>query len=351
MLIRWCPAADTAYRGQVLTPPDGLTDAMLFSALRRCWDLPVTSLTYRAVGWGSHHWEAAGPGGTRWFVTVDDLSQKQFSDDEPLSAAFARLRASLTAAADLRGCGVPFVVAPVAGAGGEPVTRLGDRFTLAVYPFVDGQAFTWGEFPAWHRRAMLGLVTGVHTAPAAARRHALTDDFTVPYRTELEAACDAGGPAADCGPFARSVSALMRQHAAPIGRLLARYDERVACARSGGPGRQVLTHGEPHPGNTMRTTGGRWLLIDWDTALVAAPERDLWSLDPGDGTLLAEYERATGLTPDPDLLQLYRLCWDLKDLAADVRRLLRPHSGSPDDQKTWRVIRLLTGRIASQDHR
>ncbi|WP_432843998.1 phosphotransferase family protein [Dactylosporangium sp. CA-092794] len=36
----------------------------------------------------------------------------------------------------------------------------------------------------------------------------------------------------------------------------------------------VLTHGEPHPGNTMRTGGG-WLLIDWDTALLAAPERDL----------------------------------------------------------------------------
>ena len=32
--------------------------------------------------------------------------------------------------------------------------------------------------------------------------------------------------------------------------------------------RMVLTHGEPHPGNTMRTVDG-WRLIDWDTALVA----------------------------------------------------------------------------------
>lgn len=348
MFIRWCREVATAYRGQVLTPPDGLTDATLAAALGRCWDLTVTSLTYQAVGWGSHHWLAAGAAGARWFVTVDDLEEKQFSDDESLTAAFGRLHASLAAAADLRGCGATFVVAPAATADGEPVTRLSDRFAMAVYPFVDGQSFTWGEFPDWHRRAMLGLVTGVHTAPAAARQHALADDFSVPYRAGLEAACDPGGPVADCGPFARASSDLVRQNGAAIRRLLARYDDLVTRARSGS-GRAVLTHGEPHPGNTMRTAAGTWLLIDWDTALTAPPERDLWSLDPGDGTVLAAYAQGTGVTPDPDLLELYRLCWDIKDLAADVRRLRRPHAGSRDDEKTWRVVRLLVERIAGQE--
>lgn len=333
----------------MLTAPEGLTETVLTGALRRGWGLTVTSLKYLAVGWGSHHWEAATPAGPRWFITVDDLEQKQFSDDEPLTAAFARLRASLAAAADLHGCGAAFVVAPAAAADGEPVTRLSDKFTLAVYPFVDGESFTWGEFPDWHRRAMLELMTGVHTAPEAARRHALADDFTVPYRAELEAACGSGSPAADCGPFGRASSDLVSQNGSAILRLLDRYDDLVTRARSG-PGRQVLTHGEPHPGNTMRTAGGRWLLIDWDTALVAPPERDLWSLDPGDGTILAAYAGQTGVTPDPDLLELYRLGWDIKDLAADVRRLRRPHAGSPDDEKTWRIVRLLVERIAGQEH-
>ncbi len=34
----------------------------------------------------------------------------------------------------------------------------------------------------------------------------------------------------------------------------------------------VLTHGEPHPGNTLMTNGG-WVVVDWDTTLIA--ERDL----------------------------------------------------------------------------
>ena len=69
----------------------------------------------------------------------------------------------------------------------------------------------------------------------------------------------------------------------------------MAAARAQ-PSGAVLTHGEPHPGNTMLTADG-WVLIDWDTALAAPPERDLWSLDPGDGSVLDAYARLTGVTP------------------------------------------------------
>jgi spectinomycin phosphotransferase len=39
----------------------------------------------------------------------------------------------------------------------------------------------------------------------------------------------------------------------------------------------LVTHGEPPPGNILRAAG-KLRLIDWDTAGLALPERDLWSV-------------------------------------------------------------------------
>jgi spectinomycin phosphotransferase/16S rRNA (guanine(1405)-N(7))-methyltransferase len=335
-------AADV-YLGQVLTPPDGLPEDVLVSALARSWEVAVASMTYRAVGFGSHHWQVIDTAGTRWFCTADELQNKRHSLGEPLTAAFGRLRASLAAASDLRDCGAAFVVAPVSAADGEPLARANDRFGVALYPFVDGQSFEWGEFltPA-HRRGLLDLIIA-HTAPAAASRRAMADDFSVPHRDELEAALDPAGDVPDCGPFAGPVAVLLAENAAPVRRLLAHYDALVAQSRAR-PSARVLTHGEPHPGNTMLASGG-WLLIDWDTALVAPPERDLWSLDPGDGTVLEAYADATGVTPQPSTLELYRIKWDLADVAIDVSRFRRQHPGSPEDDQSWHLLRTLIERI------
>jgi spectinomycin phosphotransferase/16S rRNA (guanine(1405)-N(7))-methyltransferase len=330
----------------VLAPPDDLPEPLLTSALARSWGLAVTAARYRPVGWGSHHWDVADPSGRRWFVTADDLEQKRLSDQDPLEARFARLRASLAAACDLRDCGRSFVVAPVLAGDGEPVARVGARFAVAVYPFVDGQAFEWGEFPTpEHRLAVLALLAAVHTAPAAARRHALADDFTLPQRGELEAACDPAREAPDRGPYARAASLLLRRHAAPVRRLLARYDELARRARAM-PGRTVLTHGEPHPGNTMRTADG-WVLMDWDTVLVAPPERDLWHLDRGDA--FEAYARATGTSPLPWLLDLYRLRWDLTDLALYASDFRRPHARTADDDKSWELLNSLVRRVSREN--
>lgn len=329
----------------MLTPPPDLDEGALACVLEQAWGLRAAAMTYRPVGWGSHHWEVTDRGGCRWFATVDELETKRFSASESLDDGFARLRASLRSAVELARAGRDFAVAPMVGVDtdGDPVARLGSRFAVAVYPFVDGRSFAWGngDSAEW-RLAMVGMVAGVHTAPTSARRHALAEDFTVPFRDELEAACR--GAVTGTGPYARPVAELMRRHARPIRRALERYDGLASLARSR-PDRNVLTHGEPHPGNTMLTADG-WRLIDWDTVLVAPPERDLWDLDQGDGSTLDAYAAATGTTPLPELLGLYRLCWDIKDLACDVSRFRRAHTGSPDDDKSWELMRTVVRRVS-----
>lgn len=328
-----------------MSPPDGLSEDVLTLALAQGWEVTVASLAYQPIGFGSHHWDVVDTTGSRWFVTVDELAAKRHTRDERLDAAFDRLRASLAAATDLAAHGHGFVVAPMPTRDGQPLVRMGDQFAVAFYPFIDGHSFDWGEFstPA-HQQATLDLVVAVHTAAGTAARRALADDFAVPLRDELMAALRPTDEIEDHGPYARPTARLLAGNATPVEHLLAHYDELVRAARAR-PARTVLTHGEPHPGNTMLGTDG-WLLIDWDTALVTPPERDLWGLDPGDGSILGRYADVTGVIPLPEMLELYRIRWDLADLAVDVSRFRRPHSGNLHDDQTWKNLRSLVAQIS-----
>jgi spectinomycin phosphotransferase/16S rRNA (guanine(1405)-N(7))-methyltransferase len=298
-------------------------------------------MKYLAVGWGSHHWDVRDEAGGRWFVTVDELENKRVSGAESVGDGFARLRASLRSAVALREAGCAFVVAPVPADGGEPAVAFGGRFAVAVYPFVEVERSGWGEWTPEARDGVFGMVAAVHMAPARARRHALADGFGVPFRELTEAAC-AGWTPPETGPYTGAVARLLREHAAPLRRWLDRYDGLVALAREH-PGRDVLTHGEPHPGNVMRTGDG-WRLIDWDTALVAPPERDLWNIDPGDGSVFDRYAALTGVTPLPGLIELYRLGWDIKDIAYDTAQFLLPHSAGANETTSWELLSSLVRR-------
>lgn len=305
----------------MLSPPEDLSEQAVAAAL----GIDAGAMVYRPVGFGSHHWSL----GTRWFITVDDLDTKLLAAGDSRDAAFDRLTAALGAA---RALGAGFVVAPVA-----PPVRLG-RYAVALYPFVAGESFDFGEYqPGEHRDAVLAMLAEVHAATGVT---APRDDFVVPHRDVLEASL-AGAVTGSAGPFAGQAAALVTGHAPAVRELLGRYD---TLATSVDPGRAVLTHGEPHPGNTMRTAYG-WKLIDWDTAMIAPPERDLWLL----GGDLTAYTKATGVDPQPVLLEMYRLRWEVADLAVAVDRFQRPHTGTADDEKTLGILRgILSGLRGSQ---
>ena len=326
------------------TPPADLPESALRTALEAGWSLRAVTLEYRAVGFGSHHWELTEASGAKYFVSVDDLRTRRFSAGEPFPAAYGRLRAALAAAQALRATGREFVVAPLPAGDGEPLTRRGDTFAVAVYPFVAGESFSWGDYAPEHRRAVFDLIVAVHSAPPEVVTRARTDDYAIQLGDAITAVLD-GGAGADpgLGPYAVPAVALLTAHAPGVRRVLNRYQKLVAGADSPA---LVLTHGEPHPGNSMRTGGG-WLLIDWDTTLAAPPERDLWDLDPGDGSLLTAYAEATGTTPRPDLLDLYRLRWDLTEIAVCLARFRAPHGTTADDEETWTILQETVPRVTA----
>ena len=106
----------------------------------------------------------------------------------------------------------------------------------------------------------------------------------------------------------------------------------------------MITHGEPHPGNIMRGGGGL-LLIDWDTAGLALPERDLWLAAGDDARAAGRYAELTGRRVSGAAMDLYRLRWSLDDIALSVRDFRAPHEQNEDTALMWEAITEEIGEI------
>lgn len=333
------------YRDGVKSLPDGLETSALIAPLARGWGLDVETIEYAPVGVGSYHWVATDRDGTRVFVTVDDLDQKAWLGDTRASV-FDGLTHSLASAVAVRDAGCDFVVAPILTGDGAAVRRLGDRHAIAVYPFIDGQAGRQFEYgTAEERAAVMSMLARLHQATPAAETIARRSDLALSGRKGLESALQELDSPWSGGPFAEPARIALADHADEIVELLGLLDRlRSHVAASSSP--WVVTHGEPHPVNVMRTAMGH-ALIDWDTVALAPPERDLWMVVGRDGTGADAYVDAGGRRPDPIALDLFRLTWELADIASYASVLRAPHRHNEDTAFAYDT---LTKCVAVRDH-
>jgi hypothetical protein len=319
------------------TPPPDLPTERIAGELRRAWGIAADEMTYQPVGFGSHHWLVRNAAGECWFASVDDLTAMLRGADDTEGRAFARLAAAFGAAFALHHqSGLGFVVAPLPAISDSVVRRISHRYSVVVHPYLDcGPAGADGEFSS---RAdalqVLDLLADLHTAaiPAAARR----DDFEIPGRYALTTLLTSGARWS-AGPYADPARHLLDEHAVEVRALLAHYDE-LATRVGGTSHRMVMTHGEPHASNVLRTPNGL-VLIDWDTALVAPPERDLWTLAEDDPTLIDAYAERADMTVDHDALALYRLWFDLAEIGGYLRLFAAAHEETADTAESWRNLR------------
>ncbi len=318
----------------MLTRPADLSDLDMIESLRSGWALESGAVEYSPVGFGSHHWRVVDAAERRWFVSVDDLEARRRSAGESPEDAYGRLRAALLTARAVRDGGAAFVVAPVKTIDGDVMQRIGTRYTAALYPFVDGHVHDFGDtFPDPERDQVLRLIGALHTSPAALWRTARVEDFVHPQRDEIAHALDDLGEPWETGPYGQRARSWFEVRAHRIQRMLDEYDRLADDARQR-PDRMVLTHGEPHPGNLIETNNG-WLLVDWDTALVAPPERDLWHLQAAGPSTFDAYTRVAGHDVVPAMLDFYRLAWELDDIASLAARFHRAHDDTEDARHEW----------------
>lgn len=317
----------------MFTKPDDLPESALAGALHDLWGFRAASLKYEAVGFGSHHWLATDAAGRRLFATVDDLAAKLRTAHDTTDAALDRLRAAFATALALQSqIGLTFVIAPVPAADGQVVVRLSARYSLVVHPYVTGeQAGADGEFTSDDdRQTVLSMLIQLHDARADTPR---ADDFAVPNLDALQAMIRTPRRTWRTGPYAQPAQELLHAHASDL-RMLVKAYRGLARRVSSRPERMVITHGEPHASNVL-VTGDGLVLVDWDTTLLAPPERDLWTLAGCDESLLNRYAVATGIEIDEEALTLYRLWYDLAEISCYLILFRSAHEETADTRQSW----------------
>lgn len=323
------------------TPPAAtdLDSHEIARAISRHWEIDVEGLTYMPLGFGSHHWLAAVRGSLRepLFVTVDRVASG--------SAAEHGLRGALTAAWHLRHrAGIAAVVAPLRTGGDEILVPVNARWVVALYPYLAVEKSEWGQFTNDEDRDRAQqLVAQIHAVDPSTlpKDTPPVEDLAIPYRRELFQRLAALNDPWDSGPYAERTRIMLSANRDRIREGFARYDALVDHARET-RGQWVVTHGEPHAGNIVRRADRKdMVMVDWDTCAIAPRERDLWQLClPDDHTVagIAAYLESTGLPGTAvsyDRLALYRLRWDLAEIAIYADGFFNSHEDTEDSRVGW----------------
>ncbi|HEV2452036.1 MAG TPA: phosphotransferase [Streptosporangiaceae bacterium] len=268
-------------------------------------------------------WLAAGQTGSRWFVTVSDLAAPWVPD----------LSAAMQTAAWLAGeAGLEFVVAPVPTRAGQVVGSVDSRRALTLFPYVDAAPGRFEDpIDDGDRAAIIDMLATLHTVIPKGIQ-VPSRPLELATRQAIDQALGSLGVPWTGGPYAEPGRDLLARYERPLREAFARFDGLLDRVReTGGP--YVITHGEPHPGNLLRTRAGL-CLVDWDMTALARPERDLWWVISGDQDA-ARYSWRTGWTVSQDALALYRLRWHLEDIAEFLSEIRRPHERTADTLVYW----------------
>jgi spectinomycin phosphotransferase len=254
-------------------------------------------------------------------VTVSDLAAPWVPD---LPAAMR------TAAWLATEAGLEFVVAPVPTTAGQVVGTLDSPHALTLFPYLDAVPGRFEEpFDDGDRAAIIDMLARLHTATPKGIQ-VPSQPLQLATRQAIDQALASLGVPWNGGPYAEPGRGLLARYERPLRQAFARFDS-LLDREAGAP--HVITHGEPHPGNLLRTRA-QLCLVDWDTTALARPERDLWWVISGDQDA-ARYSWRTGRTVNQDALALYRLRWGLNDISEFLSEIRGPHQRTADTLVSW----------------
>jgi len=234
---------------------------------------------------------------------------------------------------------------PIRTKRGDFYTRV-DGWPLVVFPFIEGRTLE-GQWPYSEptRTAIVQALGKIHKSTSQLDLSAklLREDFGIPFEKELMQSLQAlEGITRRDRRGQRELKELLLPHREKILEHLDRLRELQGLARSATQDREfVLCHTDLTPANLLLTNDGELYILDWEGAMLAPAEHDLFFfVDEHFRAFLEEYERAFGpVELDGDVFGFYFYRRYLEDLTEWLVRVLHENTDDQQDMRDLEGIR------------
>ncbi len=256
--------------------------------------------------------------------------------------------AGLIVSAHLAARGVHGIPAPVAARdGGVFSDRDGRR--LSVVPWISGTSGFDAELSPAQWTAYGRVLAEVHAAPVTAQVASLlpVENHEHGRFSAYAKVVDARVRAHTGDSYAHELAQLWPDAAYLLWALVDRAD-RLAPVLRARPASNVVCHGDPHVGNLLVGSEGQVWLIDWDDAIHAPIERDLFFVTTGvlafapvtpveRSAFLAGYGE---MAADPERLNYYLTVRAIDDLTSWANQVLdTSRFNDPERAFALRIVR------------
>ena len=308
----------------------------LVETVRREYGLHIERLTFVPVGWVAHCYIADCAGGERYFLKIG-------SDSGQIPTAASDLDFYLPLTWQL--CSqriLPHIACPVKTRTGQFTVRF-EKHLLILFDFIEGKTVGFGGLSDDILVKLARLVGILHKSTSQIKvEHPFYERFDIAFENDLVNSLDV---LADMTPGDRNGKQELRTLLLPrkdeILGYLNRLKELQALARATGK-EMVVCHTDLHGENLMMDDQGNLYILDWEGAMTAPPEHDLFFFAWDDSfwdLFLPNYEREFGpVSLDSNVFGFYYYRRNLEDLTAWIVRILYHNTDEEQDQADLRWV-------------
>jgi spectinomycin phosphotransferase len=307
----------------------GIEKSALVDVILQQYGLIVETLTFLPGGEVGHHYIADCRDGSRYFV-------KFLSNSRLAQISASRLDFYLTLMRDLYDRELfRNLACPLRTRLGELRTIFGDR-PLVLFHYIEGETL-WEKLPYSETllASLARLVARLHkNTPEIRLAIPFQEKFEIPFEAELESGLEILNKLTSrATPGKKALCELLLPHREAILGYLARLNSLGRLARLGAP-EMVLCHTDLNQANLIQDLRGDLFILDWEGAMLAPPEHDLFIFAGGSfPSFLEIYEGELGLVDlDADRFGFYFYRRNLEDLTDFVVRILYENNDDEQDQ-------------------